>query len=244
VNGIPDAAESYNNHACDNDTDTLWDLEYATLIVHLFNGITHLNDGVDGKDYRVDISNYGMRKNTQHAHVPPHVNVDFRLRSQGTGGTIAGPTYRRAFNKGEQQPDEQAGPGNCGAGSYNNHSCDNDGDTDWDLEYATLNVHLFNGTTDLNDGVSGKDYRVSITNYGTRKNGDRSHVPPHVNVDFRLRTQNGGTIAGPTYRRAFNKGEVQPDEQAGPGNCGAASYNNHACDNAGDLDWDLEYATV
>jgi len=243
-------AGSSANHTCDDDEDMYWDLEYATLIVHLFNGITELDD-LDGTQYRVQVSSYGSAPNGAHVHVPPHGNVTFRVYTKKSG-TIYGPWMTRRFNKGDVQPDEQSG-GGCGtaATSSGNATCDDDPDTDWDLEYATLNVHLFNGPTDLDDGVTvdgpvaNVKYRVQISRWGTAANGGTVHVPAHGNVTFRLSTKLSGTIYGPWMTRRFNKGAIQPDEQGtGPNTPESSSSANHTLDNDGDTLWDLEYATV
>jgi len=253
TNGVPDAAETAANHSCDDDGDTLWDLEYATLNTHLFNGGTELNDDVPvaGIKYRVQIQSYGSAANGGAVHLPPHGNVNFRLYTTKSG-TIYGPYMTRVFWKGDVQRDEQKhAPTPATWQTAANRLEDDDPDNQWDLEYATLNVHLFNSGTDLNDGqtasgpVAGVKYRVEIQSYGSAANGGAVHLPPHGNVNFRLYTTKSGTIYGPWMTRVYWKGDVQRDEQGtGPNTPESSTAANHTGDDDSDGQWDLEYATV
>ncbi len=150
-----------------------WQLEFATVNVTLFNDTDSL-----GEPHRVEVSGVGQFTTGQVFHVPPDVQISYRLRRNG----IAGPWLKRDFDAGYE---------------------------DWRLEYATVNVTLFNGEV-----ILGEPHRVEVSGVGQFTTDQVFHVPPDVQLSYRLR-RNG--IAGPWLKQAFV---------------------------AGDVDWQLEFATV
>jgi len=72
------------------------------------------------------------------------------------------------------------------------------GYTDWQLEFATVHVTLFNGDVTLGD-----PHKVEVSGVGQFTTSDTFHVPPDTQISYRLRR---GGIAGPWLKRQFNAG--------------------------------------
>jgi hypothetical protein len=146
------------------------------------------NGGDHGLDsnHKVEVTGVGTFTDGQVFHAPPGANLQYRLVSVGTG-TINGPWLYHPFAA---------------------------GDSDWELEFATVTVDLFNGV----DHDLDNHHKVEVTGVGTFSNGDAAfHVPPGTNLQYRLVSVGTGTINGPWLYHPFA---------------------------AGDSTWSLEFATV
>jgi len=92
------------------------------------------------------------------------------------------------------------------------------GFTEWDLEFATVHVTLFNdenGDDVIQDGEKlDPPHKVEVSGSGDYKTCDTFHVPPDTNISYRLHS---GGIYGPWQKQTFP---------------------------AGFTEWELEFATV
>jgi len=154
-----------------------WRLQFATVTVALHNDGTSLTDDI----YAVEISGVGTFHNSETFHVPPDVELSYRLRRGG----VVNDWLHATFSAGDTNP--------------------------WSLEFATVTPYLHNGDTTL----AGSVYSVEISGVGTFNNGETFHVPPGVELSYRLRR---GGIVGPWQHMTFSAGDL--------------------------LSWPLEFATV
>ncbi|MDD1659732.1 MAG: hypothetical protein LUQ62_00830 [Methanomicrobiales archaeon] len=70
-------------------------------------------------------------------------------------------------------------------------------------EYATVQVHLYNGPDDLS-----WPYTLEVEDIGTFENGQEFHVPPRTFVDYRAKVN---TLIGPSQTASFVAGDQPLD---------------------------------
>ncbi|MFC2027921.1 hypothetical protein ACFLU3_04460 [Chloroflexota bacterium] len=162
-----------------NVGDTVWELEFATVSVVLYND--EAGDGIDQSDllddpHRIEVSDIAQFVTGDTFHVPPGANISFRLRR----GNVVGPWQATQFEA---------------------------GDYVWQLEFATVSVVLYND--EASDGIDQSDllydpHRIEVSDVAQFVTGDTFHVPPGANINFRLRR---GGVVGPWQATQFSAGD-------------------------------------
>jgi len=172
-----------------------WAVEYATVHIVLWNdtdgdGVIDEDEKLANPPHYLEISGIGNVGTCDTIHVPVDANIRWRART----GSITGP--------------------------WQNKSWDSGGLHEWEVEYATVHVVLYNDED--GDGIDEDDkltdkgkYYLEISGIGNVGTCDTIHVPVGANIRWRART---GSITGP--------------------------WQNKSWDSGGPHEWEVEYATV